>query len=133
MTFLVRVACAAMLIGLLAPSAQAGYVLTLEQAGPDVVANGSGPIDLTGLTLFFSTPLSGARLDPPGASIQTGPIGVSADLYDKIGGPASFGFCPGAFCPGVSANSGSGDLVGIFAGTTLVVPATAWTMFLATL
>jgi hypothetical protein len=72
MTLLVRVASAAMLIGLFASSAQAGYVVTLEQAGPDVVANGSGSIDLSGLTLFFSMPLSGASLDPPGASIELG-------------------------------------------------------------
>ena len=28
--------------------AQAGYIVTLQQVGPDVVATGSGPIDLTG-------------------------------------------------------------------------------------
>src|ERR1700757_959744 len=30
--------------------AQAGYTVTLQQVGPDVVATGSGAIDLTGLT-----------------------------------------------------------------------------------
>ena len=30
--------------------AQAGYVVTLQQVGPDVVATGSGAIDLRGLT-----------------------------------------------------------------------------------
>ena len=30
--------------------AQAGYIVTLQQVGPDVVATGSGAIDLTGLT-----------------------------------------------------------------------------------
>ncbi|HST29323.1 MAG TPA: hypothetical protein VLK27_00620 [Chthoniobacterales bacterium] len=30
--------------------AQAGYIVTLQQLGPDVVATGSGPIDLTGLS-----------------------------------------------------------------------------------
>src|SRR5438309_10843861 len=34
--------------------AQAGYTVTLQQVGPDVVATGSGPIDLTGLTFFQS-------------------------------------------------------------------------------
>ena len=29
--------------------AQAGYIVTLQQNGTDVVASGSGPIDLTGL------------------------------------------------------------------------------------
>src|SRR5436190_18666050 len=32
--------------------AQAGYTVTLQQVGPDVVATGSGAIDLTGLTFF---------------------------------------------------------------------------------
>ena len=34
--------------------AQAGYIVTLQQVGPNVVATGSGAIDLTGLT--FSSP-----------------------------------------------------------------------------
>jgi hypothetical protein len=42
---------AVILIGLSAPLAQAGYVVTLEQVGGDVVATGSGAIDLTGLSL----------------------------------------------------------------------------------
>jgi hypothetical protein len=33
--------------------AQAGYTVTLQQVGFDVVATGSGAIDLTGLTLFY--------------------------------------------------------------------------------
>jgi hypothetical protein len=36
---------AAILIGLSALSAQAGYVVDLTQVGSDVVATGSGPID----------------------------------------------------------------------------------------
>ena len=55
MTFATRMASgtaigAAMLIGLSAPSAQAGYVVTLTQEGGDVVATGMGLIDLTGLS-----------------------------------------------------------------------------------
>ena len=30
-------------------SAEAGYTVTLQQVGPDVVATGSGVLDLTGL------------------------------------------------------------------------------------
>ena len=45
---------AAMLIGLSAPPAQAGYVVDLTQVGGDVVATGSGPIDLTGLSFGIS-------------------------------------------------------------------------------
>ena len=42
-------------------------------------------------------------------------------LYSKSMG-WSFGVCPGPFCTGSSADRGSGDLVGIFGGTALVVP-----------
>jgi hypothetical protein len=31
--------------------AEAGYTVTLQQVGPDVVATGSGAIDLTGLSI----------------------------------------------------------------------------------
>ena len=33
--------------------ARAGYIVTLTEAGPNVVANGSGAIDLTGLTFHL--------------------------------------------------------------------------------
>ena len=36
-------------LGLSVAQAQAGYVVTLEQVGSDVVATGSGPIDLASL------------------------------------------------------------------------------------
>ena len=37
--------------------AEAGYTVTLQQVGPDVVATGSGAIDLTGLTFCRSHPV----------------------------------------------------------------------------
>ena len=44
----------AVLIGCgVAPPAQAGYVVMLTQEGGDVVATGSGPIDLTGLSFSW--------------------------------------------------------------------------------
>ena len=48
----------AMLIGgsAFTSSSQAGYLVTLEQVGADVVANGSGPIDLTGLSFAANVP-----------------------------------------------------------------------------
>ena len=42
--------------------AQAGYTVTLQQVGPNVVATGSGAIDLTGLT--FSHRVSQSRDKP---------------------------------------------------------------------
>jgi hypothetical protein len=50
----------AMLIGsgLSAPSAQATYIVTLVQQGSDVVATGSGTIDLSGLKRLTENELS---------------------------------------------------------------------------
>src|SRR5580704_1117236 len=84
---------AAMLIGLSAPSAQAGFVVDLTQEGGNVVATGSGAIDLTGLSLDFT---SGALavIEPSIGQILTGPVNPDfqvADLYSEITGPASFG------------------------------------------
>jgi hypothetical protein len=108
-------------------SAQAGYIVTLQQVGPDVVATGSGAIDLTGLTFSQS-----GSLDPhviPHSvllplrgiiGISTGPTSSSVDTYFGVTGPASFG----SGGP-TAASSGSGDMVGIatiFWGNFLSVP-----------
>src|SRR6266576_6894707 len=100
--------------------AQAGYTVTLQQVGPDVVATGSGAINLTGLIhagylTYGWGPgvLPGAADDGWGGviagRISTGPtIAGSVDSY-HLGpsGPTSFGSGGGA-----DASSGSGDTVG---------------------
>src|SRR5438876_3693989 len=55
--------------------AQAGYTVTLQQVGPDVVATGSGAINLTGLTFFQS-----GSLDP-----QVSPYSVLLPLHGITG------------------------------------------------
>jgi hypothetical protein len=100
-------------------SAHAGYIVTLTQEGPNVVAMGSGPIDLTGLS--FSGSSEGlAGIAPSSAQIVTGPAGnVPDDVYTGFTGPTSFGSGGPTF-----ASSGSGDLVGIAAtANVLGVPA----------
>jgi hypothetical protein len=93
--------------------AQAGYTVTLQQVGPNVVATGSGAIDLTGLTVWgHSRPSPAIRPNQValgGAFIYTGPISSSVDSYRGARGPTSFG--SGFFF--TSASSGSGDMVGI--------------------
>jgi hypothetical protein len=105
--------------------AQAGYTVTLQQVGPDVVATGSGAINLEGLTFDQSSSQnpeiwSSIFGELPGAGIYTGPISSSVDSYYGCDGPTSFGFL------GLPASSGSGDMVGIFAlldgGGLLSVP-----------
>jgi hypothetical protein len=43
---------AAMLVSLFTPSAQAAYIVALTQQGSNVVATGSGTIDLAGLSSY---------------------------------------------------------------------------------
>jgi hypothetical protein len=82
------------------------YNVTLEQVGSNVVATGSGAIDLTGLQLFLS--ISGVpAMFPAFGLIQTGAAGPMG-VYIGVTGPTSFG-SGGLFF----ANSGSGDFVGI--------------------
>ena len=108
----------AMLIGLTVTPTQAGYVVDLTQVGSDVVASGSGAIDLSGLT--FSGPVGGpALINPAVGIILTGPAPFLGDQYTGITGPASFGGGSIAFFAG----SSSGDEVGIFFGK-LVLPTT---------
>jgi len=107
---------AAMLIGLSALSAQAGYVVDLTQVGSDVVVSGSGAIDLSGLTFLGSLGGPSSLINPGEGIILTGPAAFLGDQYTGTTGPTSFGGGSIAF-----AGSGSGDEVGIFFGN-LVVP-----------
>jgi hypothetical protein len=105
-----------------APPAQAGYIVALTQQGTSVVATGSGPIDLTGLSSIFAIS-SSPGINPQVAFIATG---MSAPIDDYIGvtGPASFG--PGRPPPDrslIAADSGSGDIVSLIGDSgTLAVP-----------
>jgi hypothetical protein len=98
--------------GLSIRSAQAGYIVSLQQVGLDVVATGSGPIDFTGLTSEGSSGLS-VGMTPSSPAIGTGPTTDPAvDVYSSpvaFAGPTNFG--PGG---GHNPDSGSGDIVGIF-------------------
>ena len=106
----------AMLIGcgLAAPPAQAGYVVTLTQEGGDVVATGSGAIDLTGLS--FAGVGSGPSIIWPSLGyIVTAPAGLGpVDIYTGFTGPGSFG--SGGF---THPSSGTGDIVGIDASVNV--------------
>jgi hypothetical protein len=120
MTFIKGIASigAAILINLSAPSAQAGYVVDLMQVGSDVVASGSGAIDLTGASFDGSIINDLANIDPSFGGIHTGPaFPVKADVYTGITGPTSFGSGGESF-----PSSGSGDFVGVEQGFFLIVP-----------
>jgi hypothetical protein len=120
LVFLVRSLLGAATASLLmiAPSAQAGYIVTLKQVGSNVVATGSGAINLTGLT-FNEISFGPALVQPNIGEILTGPTALpTISVYLGASGPTSFGNGGLTF-----ANSGSGDIVGILAiGGELFVP-----------
>jgi hypothetical protein len=99
------------------------YTVRLDQLGANVVANGSGAFNLTGLTFFLPGIDFTARIRAGGGVIITGPPGGSGDvdIYTGFTGPTSFG--SGFF---FFPNTGSGDIVGIDAqssfGGLLAVP-----------
>jgi hypothetical protein len=102
---LAGVACVATSAG----PAQAAYIVTFSQHGPDVVASGSGTIDVDGLT-FITSGFTTPEIAPTFATEATGAAGA-VDEYSGASGPSPpIGWGPGVF---TSATMGTGDLVGI--------------------
>jgi hypothetical protein len=93
--------------------------MTLEQAGPDVVATGSGTLDLAGLIDVGIGSLP-SEIIPSFAILLEGNGGVY-DKYYSVSGPTSFG--PGA---GSSASSGTGDPLVITGGGRVVAVPTGY-------
>jgi len=65
------------------------YTVTLHQAGSNVVATGSGAINLTGLS-FIENGSIGPGINPHVAFIVTGPT-ASGATYNGFTGPTAFG------------------------------------------
>jgi hypothetical protein len=89
--------------GLSASPARAGYIVTLQEVGPNVVATGSGAIDLTGLSSFGSA-FASPEMYPAHGIMGTGPSGT-IDQYLGSSGPASFGPGFGGFPSTTSGDS----------------------------
>lgn len=90
-----------------AAPANAAYVVNFVELGGNVVATGSGSLDLTGLMgPFATTGTVGVHPNFPSLLIGAAPSG-SVDVYNGGAGPISWG--AGAF---TAADSGSGNLVG---------------------
>lgn len=87
--------------GLSAP-AQAAFIETLDELGSNVVATGSGSLDLASLS-FIETTTTAAHVLGSSALIFTGPT-TTFDVYTGIAGPTNFGSNVLTF-----ANSGTGD------------------------
>src|SRR5262249_53319145 len=95
------------------------FTETLQQVGANVVATGSGAIDLNGLSfvqVFSTSP--GTYIRSGDALLVTGP-GNLVDGYTGFSGPTNFG---PSFAT-IFGTSGSGDEVAIWAGgLILAVP-----------
>jgi len=102
--------------GLAASPALAGYVVILEQQGSNVVATGTGGLDLTGLHFFGNIDVV-SGMNPSVGVIITGPASlVPTDLYAAPVGVTN----PFGSGSGLHASSGSGDLVGVSNGLFIV-------------
>jgi hypothetical protein len=95
--------------------AEASYLITLEQVGPDVVATGGGSLDLTDLTFTGGSISAHADIWPAAGYINVGPTtGVPLGGYTGFTGPTAFGSGIVKF-----ASSGSGDSVEIVGSDAL--------------
>jgi hypothetical protein len=104
---------------LVAGTARSGFVINIDQVGGDVVATGSGFIDLTGLPSRIPSQTAGGILSQFAAVFLGPAANTDIDVVPGATGPSSFG--SGAL---VLASSGFGDLFGIRGqGGLIVVPA----------
>jgi hypothetical protein len=91
------------------PAKASPYIVTIEQVGSNVVATGSGGINLTGLSLSFAGSGATPEMVPEEEFLLFTGAG-SANQYDtNFSGPTNFG--TGGFHV---ANTGTGATVGIF-------------------
>ena len=82
------------------------FTITIEQVGPNVVATGTGAINLTGLSFFNPGSVGTASVWPVTGRISMSSMsGGNADTYIGFTGPSSFGGGDVAL-----ANFSSGDV-----------------------
>jgi len=103
----------AMALGVMAfsGSANAAAVITIEQQGADVVATGSGTLDMTDLFASFGGFDGFTAVSGQNAYAVLGPVPPSSDsvtFYTGATGPAHFGSSPYTV-----ASSGGGDRFGV--------------------
>jgi len=84
------------------------YLVTIDQEGLNVVATGSGNIDLTGLT-FLTTGSSEGNINPSIGDVTVGSAVQAAFFTGTFSGPTNFGSGGGDFAE--VADSFSGNLV----------------------
>lgn len=93
----------------MAPKAKAAYIVTLQQSGNNVVATGSGSLNINGLTKYSSPTSDSGVIYSAGAVIAiAGSSQISDQYYTGITGPTSFGSDDPYF-----ANNGTGNIVAL--------------------
>ena len=115
---MVALAALALLLGGVG-QARAEFIITFVQTGSDVVATGTGSLNITALTDILSQ-INFGSVNGAIPRLLVGPAYPnysSDDLYRTIDGPAAFGQYPSH-----RATDGTGPLVGIYDQHTLVVP-----------
>jgi len=95
------------------PQVRAAYVLNINQSAGNVVASGTGSLNLAALTLQFSSAVQpGVQIANPGINIVTIGSAGNANFFGLVTGPSSF--ASGA--PGTTlASSASGSVASVFA------------------
>jgi hypothetical protein len=93
----------------LSGTAQADVIINIDQVGSDVVATGTGTINLTDLGGADSG-ANGAGLQANNSTLIMGPTHGTAFEEATITGPTSFG--PGGVAP--DPTTGTGDIFGIY-------------------
>jgi hypothetical protein len=121
-----RVALAGLLALALTTPARAGFVVTLTQNGPDVVASGSGSINLGALTLLLPNTTATGEILPQFGALVVGGSPAAADFYSAVSanfmGPTTFGTPPGVNFTPNNVGPPVGLVSALVGGQGLVVP-----------
>lgn len=115
--FLVSIIAAGTLAAALAwsPAAKAAVVMTIEQVGSNVVASGSGSLDVAGLTFDGNMVAFPFMLPVNGILLVGNPSSGTTDTYGPIAGPSNFGSGSLAW-----ADSATGDLIGVSSSSSFL-------------
>jgi PEP-CTERM motif len=102
-------------LGVLTPTTRGEFIITFAQAGPNVVATGTGSLNLTGLS--FAVAVSGGdqfvNAMTPAIIMGATPASGKVDLFVNLNGDTTF---PPALGPGVDAflsDANLGPTVGV--------------------